>query len=43
MNHFCEESAMKWEDARSIYINKWILFEAIEAYSKDGKSINNFI
>ncbi|MBW9154369.1 hypothetical protein [Clostridium estertheticum] len=30
---------MKWEDARSIYINKWILFEAIEAYSKDGKRI----
>lgn len=30
---------MKWEDARNIYINKWILFEAIEAYSKDGKRI----
>ncbi|MBW9171239.1 hypothetical protein K2F43_08480 [Clostridium estertheticum] len=30
---------MKWDDARSIYINKWILFEAIEAYSKDGKRI----
>ena len=30
---------MKWKDARSIYTNKWILFEAIEAYSKDGKRI----
>lgn len=30
---------MKWEEARNIQVNKWILFEAIEAYSKDGKRI----
>ena len=30
---------MKWEEARSIYINKWILFEAIQVYSKEGKRI----
>jgi len=30
---------MKWEEARSIYVNKWILFEVIEAYSKEGKRI----
>ena len=30
---------MKWEEARNIYANKWILFEAIEAYSKEGKRI----
>lgn len=30
---------MKWEEARNMYINKWILFEAIDAYSKDGKRI----
>lgn len=30
---------MKWEEARKMYINKWILFEAIDAYSEDGKRI----
>ncbi|NRY63763.1 hypothetical protein [Clostridium beijerinckii] len=30
---------MKWNEARKIYPNKWILFEAIEAYSKEGKRI----
>lgn len=27
---------MKWEEARENYPDKWLLFEAIEAYSKDG-------
>lgn len=30
---------MKWEEARKIYPNKWILLEAIEAYSHDGYRI----
>lgn len=30
---------MKWEEARKNNINKWILFEAIEAHSEDGKRI----
>ena len=30
---------MKWEEARSMYVSKWILFEAIEAYPKEGKRI----
>lgn len=30
---------MKWEEVRKIYADKWILFEAIEAHSKDGKRI----
>lgn len=30
---------MKWEEARKTYKNKWILFEAIYAYSKDGRRI----
>ena len=30
---------MKWSEARIIYPNKWLLFEAIEAYSKGGKRI----
>lgn len=28
---------MKWSEAREIYVNKWLLFEAIEAHSEDGK------
>lgn len=27
---------MKWDEARKIYSNKWVLFEAIEANSKEG-------
>lgn len=30
---------MKWNDVRKLYKDKWILFEAIEAYSKDGMRI----
>lgn len=30
---------MQWNEARKIYPNKWILFEAIEAYSEEGKRI----
>lgn len=30
---------MKWEEARKIYSKKWILFEAIEAHSEEGKRI----
>lgn len=30
---------MKWNEARKIYPNKWLLFEAIEAYSEDGKRV----
>ena len=30
---------MNWNDARNKYINIWILFEAIEAFSEDGKRI----
>lgn len=30
---------MKWDEARKIYPNKWLLFEAIEARSEDGKRI----
>lgn len=28
---------MKWNDIRENYQDKWILFEAIDAYSKDGQ------
>lgn len=30
---------MKWSEAIEIYQDKWLLFEAMEAYSKDGKRI----
>lgn len=30
---------MKWNDVSKLYKDKWILFEAIEAYSKDGMRI----
>jgi hypothetical protein len=30
---------MKWNEARNIYPNKWLLFEAIEVYSEKGKRI----
>lgn len=30
---------MKWDEARRVYPNKWLLFEAIEASSDGGKRI----
>ena len=30
---------LKWSEARKNYPNKWLLFEAIEAYSKDGQRV----
>lgn len=30
---------MKWNDARRVCPNKWLLFEAIEARSEGGKRI----
>ena len=30
---------LKWSEAIKNYPDKWILFEAIEAYSKDGQRI----
>lgn len=30
---------MKWSEAREVYPNKWLLFEAIEAYSVEGKRV----
>jgi type III secretory pathway component EscR len=30
---------MKWEEARNMYVNKWILLEAIDAYSEEGRRI----
>lgn len=30
---------LKWSEARRNYPNKWLLFEAIEAYSKDGQRV----
>ena len=30
---------LKWSEARKNYPDKWLLFEAIEAYSKDGQRI----
>jgi hypothetical protein len=30
---------MKWENIRENYPNQWILFEAINAYSDNGKRI----
>lgn len=30
---------MKWKEARIVYPNKWLLFEAIEAHSEEGKRI----
>jgi hypothetical protein len=30
---------VKWEEARKVYPNKWILFEAIEARSEESKRI----
>jgi len=30
---------LKWSEAIKNYPNKWLLFEAIEAYSKDGQRI----
>ncbi|WP_234121658.1 hypothetical protein [Clostridium hydrogenum] len=30
---------MKWNEARRVYPNKWLLFEAIESRSEGGKRI----
>ena len=30
---------MKWSEARKVYPNKWLLFEAMEAHSENGKRI----
>jgi len=30
---------MKWNNLREHYPNQWVLFEALEAYSQDGKRI----
>ncbi len=30
---------MKWNEARHIYSNKWLLFEAIDAHSEKRKRI----
>lgn len=30
---------VKWSEARKIYPDKWLLFEALEAHSKDGNRI----
>lgn len=30
---------LKWSEARENYPNKWLLFEAIEAYSKGGQRV----
>ncbi len=30
---------MKWSEARDIYPDKWLLFEAIEAFSENGQRI----
>lgn len=32
---------MKWEAVRQNYPNKWMLIEAIDAYSENGKRIVN--
>lgn len=32
---------MVWEEARNMYVNKWLLIEAIDAYSQDGRRIVN--
>jgi hypothetical protein len=31
--------SMKWSNLREHYPNQWVLFEALEAYSQDGKRI----
>ena len=31
---------MKWNEARKVYPNKWLLFEAIEARSEEGKRVS---
>jgi hypothetical protein len=30
---------MKWNEARKVYPNKWLLVEAIEARSEEGKRV----
>jgi hypothetical protein len=30
---------MVWEEARNMYVNKWVLIEAIDAYSEEGRRV----
>jgi type III secretory pathway component EscR len=30
---------MVWAEARNMYVNKWVLIEAIDAYSEEGKRV----
>jgi hypothetical protein len=30
---------MIWEEARNMYVNKWVLIEAIDAYSEEGRRV----
>jgi hypothetical protein len=30
---------MIWEEARNVYVNKWVLIEAIDAYSEEGRRV----
>lgn len=30
---------MKWQEARKVYPNKWVLFEALEAFSEESKRV----
>lgn len=39
INKSKETYFMHWNEARKVYPNKWILFEAIDAHSEDGKRI----
>ena len=39
INNSKEAYFMHWNEARKVYPNKWILFEAIDAHSEDGKRI----
>jgi hypothetical protein len=30
---------MIWEEARNMYVNKWVLIETIDAYSEEGRRV----
>ncbi len=30
---------LKWSEAREVYPSKWLLFEVLEAFSKDGQRV----
>ena len=34
---------MKWSNLREHYPNQWVLFEALDAYSQDGKRIVKWV